>query len=169
MPEIKIQNAVAHSADVRFAQPVNFTLSEGENLTIIGEYSFLENEKITSVTVPDSVTEIGADAFYCCTNLKSVTMADSVQFIGTSAFSDCAELENINFSKKLTELEYGVFYDCPKLTGFTVPDELDIEIFRYTFGSYDEEYPIEAKYKGTTWVYVYDEYGFENTVQSAER
>ena len=80
-----------------------------------------------------------------------------------------AELENINFSKKLTELEYGVFYDCPKLTGFTVPDELDIEIFRYTFGSYDEEYPIEAKYKGTTWVYVYDEYGFVNTVQSAER
>lgn len=36
MPEIKIQNAVAHSADVCFAQPVNFTLSEGENLTIIG-------------------------------------------------------------------------------------------------------------------------------------
>lgn len=36
MPEIKIIDAVAHSADVRFAEPVNMFLAEGENLTIIG-------------------------------------------------------------------------------------------------------------------------------------
>ena len=36
MPEIKIIDAVAHSADVRFAEPVNMYLAEGENLTIIG-------------------------------------------------------------------------------------------------------------------------------------
>ncbi len=140
-----------------------------ENADRIGEYAFSLNENITSVTIPDSVIEIGADAFYHCPNLRSVTMADSVEYIRSSAFSDCPELESITFSKNIKDFGYGVFYDCPKLTGFTIPDELDINIFFGAFGTYDEEYSIEAKYKGKTWIYNYDNYGFENTVQSAER
>lgn len=140
-----------------------------ENVTKICEYSFYENTDITSVIIPGTVTEIEANAFNECTALKSVTMADGVQVIGAGAFADCTGLENIVFSKNLTDLGYFVFYDCPKLTGFTVPDELDIDVLRYTFGTNDEEYPIEAEYKGTTWIFDPDEHGFVNSVQSAER
>lgn len=39
----------------------------------IGNAAFQDNTTITSVTIPDSVTEIGANAFAGCTNLTSVT------------------------------------------------------------------------------------------------
>lgn len=41
-------------------------------VTKIGEAAFQDNTTITSVTIPDSVTEIGANAFAGCTNLTSV-------------------------------------------------------------------------------------------------
>ena len=42
------------------------------HVTKIGEAAFQDNTTITSVTIPDSVTEIGANAFAGCTNLTSV-------------------------------------------------------------------------------------------------
>ncbi len=159
---------------------VNGTLIDGlaasgdvvipENVTKIGAYSFWQNENITSVTISSGITEIGKYAFNYCINIRSITMADSVKLIGWSAFSECSSLEEISFSKNLTNIYNGAFTDCPKLTGFTIPDELDIDLFSYIFGTFhDEKYPIEAKYKGTTWVYNYENNRFENTVQSAER
>ena len=44
----------------------------GWPVTKIGEAAFQDNTTITSVTIPDSVTEIGANAFAGCTNLTSV-------------------------------------------------------------------------------------------------
>ena len=41
-------------------------------VTKIGEAAFQDNTTITSVTIPDSVTEIGANAFAGCTKLTSV-------------------------------------------------------------------------------------------------
>lgn len=41
----------------------------------IGNAAFQDNTTITSVTIPDSVTEIGANAFAGCTNLTSVNYA----------------------------------------------------------------------------------------------
>lgn len=44
-------------------------------VTKIGEDALKDNTTITSVTIPDSVTEIGANAFAGCTNLTSVNYA----------------------------------------------------------------------------------------------
>ena len=51
---------------------------------------------LTSVQIPDTVTEIGSNAFYNCTSLKSVTIQDNkpscVKKIGRQAFMFCSEL-----------------------------------------------------------------------------
>lgn len=44
---------------------------------------------LTSVTIPNSVTDIEASAFSGCSNLVSVTIPDSVIYIKSSAFSGC--------------------------------------------------------------------------------
>ena len=56
---------------------------------------YLNNELVTSVTIPDGVTSIPDYAFYGCSGLTSVTIPDSVTSIGFSAFSGCSSLTSI--------------------------------------------------------------------------
>ena len=80
----------------------------GGNITIpstLGGYpvtkifdSAFENCRITSVTIPDSITTIGDSAFYSCRSLTSITIPDSVTTIGDSAFWGCTSLNKLNIT-----------------------------------------------------------------------
>ncbi|WP_303010991.1 leucine-rich repeat domain-containing protein, partial [uncultured Alistipes sp.] len=57
--------------------------------------AFTDCSSLTSIMIPDSMTEIGGIAFQYCSNLKSITIGSSVTTIGASAFSDCSSLTSI--------------------------------------------------------------------------
>ena len=65
---------------------------DGMNVTAIGESAFEENENITSVTIPNTVTDIKDNAFARCTNLLNVTFEDNSQIDGIwdEVFSETA-------------------------------------------------------------------------------
>ncbi len=65
---------------------------DGFRVTSIGEYAFLNQNTLFSVTVPDSVTNIGYAAFAECLSLTSVSIPDSVAAIGKDAFFGCDQL-----------------------------------------------------------------------------
>ena len=70
---------------------------ENETYTVIGigYKAFYGCSRLTSVTIPNSVTEIGDNAFYDCSRLTSVTIPNSVTEIGDNAFYDCLDLTSV--------------------------------------------------------------------------
>ena len=78
----------------------------------IGNDAFDGCTSLTSITIPDSVTQIGWGAFPDCTSLTSITIPDSVTQIGHWAFSGCTSLTSITIPNSRIEIEDDAFEGC---------------------------------------------------------
>ncbi|MDH7913068.1 leucine-rich repeat domain-containing protein [Winogradskyella sp. SYSU M77433] len=83
--------------------------------------SSFQNIGLTSVTIPNSVTEIGISAFEL-NNLTSVTIPDSVTLIGTTAFATNS-ISNLTLGANLTDIGIGAFVDN-NLSDITIPSNV---------------------------------------------
>ena len=79
---------------------------------------------LTSVTIPNSVTEIGWSAFSYCTNLKSVTIPKSVTEIKGDAFTNCVSLKSVTIPNGVIEIGGSAFRSCSSLTSVTIPNSV---------------------------------------------
>ena len=103
--------------NISFDDSYSNPLSNGCNL-------YLNNELVTDLTIPDSVTTIGFCAFYNCDSLTSVTIGDSVTTIGNSAFRDCYSLTRVTIGDSVTTIGSSAFEDCTSLTSVTIGDSV---------------------------------------------
>ncbi len=74
---------------------------------------------ITSITLPESVTEIGANAFDECCSLSSINIPKGVTEIPMSAFSRTA-IESIVLPSGLKTIERYAFFECAKLKSIVI-------------------------------------------------
>lgn len=95
----------------------------GKKVTGIGYQAFML-KSITSVTIPDSVTEIDKIAFGQCQSLTSVVIPDSVTKIGGSAFHRCTSLTDVTLSNSLSAIEEYTFDECTALESITIPNSV---------------------------------------------
>ena len=79
---------------------------------------------LTSVTIGSSVTAIDSQAFLGCSGLTSVTIPNSVTSIGSSAFSDCSGLTNVTIGNSVTSIGSSAFSDCSFLTNVSIPNSV---------------------------------------------
>jgi hypothetical protein len=63
---------------------------------------------LTSVTIPEGVTDIKAFAFRDCKNLTSVTLPRSLKRVGSSAFRGCTSLTDVIIPSGIT-INYGSY------------------------------------------------------------
>ena len=90
------------------------------NVTSIGIFN-MHNfpNKLSSITIPNSVTEIRDNAFVGC-YLKSITIPDSVTSIGRYAFLNCYSLTNAIIGDGVTSIGHRAFHGCSSLTSVII-------------------------------------------------
>lgn len=126
-----------------------------DTLEYIGTYSFYKSG-LTSLCVPDSVTDIDSSAFkeskievldlgngvqsigesaFENTPVGSVVLPDSLTYLDGSAFYGCAALSSVTIGSGLHYLHGGVFAHTPSLRDITIPDTVEwIEATFYNSG-----------------------------------
>ncbi|MDB6041323.1 MAG: Chitin binding protein [Verrucomicrobiales bacterium] len=77
---------------------------------------------LTSVTIPNSVTNIGNATFTSCSRLTSVILPNRITTLPDGTFSNCASLTNVTVPNSVTSIGLGAFSGCTSLTVLDIPD-----------------------------------------------
>ena len=88
----------------------------------IGYSAFAYCSGLTSLNLPDGITEIGCAAFRGCSGLTSLTLPDGITEIGRAAFLGCSGLTSLNLPVGITSIGSGAFRGCNGLTSLNLPD-----------------------------------------------
>lgn len=112
-PSITIPETVVSIEEFAFNNC--YKLSEvkilGSSLQRIGHSAFKDCPSLTSINIPNSVTEICDSAFMRCESLPSINIPPTLSYLG-SAFKRCYNLRSVNLPPDLTEIRDETFYDC---------------------------------------------------------
>lgn len=84
------------------------------------EGAFAEDLSITSVIIPEGITDIGEIAFYGCANLREVVFPSSLRYIREEAFGESAIAEAM-LPAGLEAIEEKAFFSCESLRRIDVP------------------------------------------------
>jgi hypothetical protein len=111
------------------------SLSLPQSLKEIGQWAFrLCN--LTSLTIPENVTEIRSSTFESCRNLTSVVLPESVTKIGDYAFGSCESLASVVIPESVTAIGRYAFVACESLASIVIPQNVTT-IGEKAFGSCD--------------------------------
>ncbi len=94
-----------------------------ESVIKLGSSCFA-NTGLTSVTLPDGITNVFQGSFEGCKSLKEVILSDNVDTLSWGAFSGCESLTDINIPLDLKSISNEVFKDCTSLEYLKFGDAL---------------------------------------------
>ena len=86
-----------------------------DTLKIIGGASFVRCKDLENINIPNNVEEIGESAF-AETRINRIEIPEKVKKIGDRAFSNCENLEKVSIPITVTNIEGNPFYECTNLT-----------------------------------------------------
>ena len=96
------------------------SLSIPNTVTNIAYFAFYDNRSLAGVTIPGSVVSIGESAFNACGSLKTVVLNEGVRDIGNYAFYNCGNLTVVGLPASLTNIGQSPFGNCRNLNTISV-------------------------------------------------
>ncbi len=77
--------------------------------------AFYNNNKITEIYLPNTITIIGGGAFYQCSELTKIIIPDNVTSISSGAFYGCSGLTNVTIGNSVIRIFGDIFEGCANL------------------------------------------------------
>ena len=96
------------------------SISIPEGITELGSYGINHCSSLLSIDLPESLTSAGYDAFSYNGKLKSIILPDNLKF-GGLAFRQCSNLEEVKLPANLTRIPYHTFSGCVSLKHVDIP------------------------------------------------
>ena len=94
------------------------------SITEIRNYAFRGCSGLTSLILPAGITYIGEGTFYGCSGLTSLTIPTGVSIINEYAFYDCSSLTRLDLPSSIREIYHSAFMNCRNLTSLTIPSNV---------------------------------------------
>ena len=88
------------------------------------DHESLACTSLTSIIIPNSVTEIGKGAFQGCSSLTAIALSNSITSIGFCVFKDCKSLTSITIPNSVEKVGMEAFWGCSALTSITIPNSV---------------------------------------------
>ncbi len=86
----------------------------GEGITRVGDYTFMNDRNIVSVTLPSTLRSVGKVAF-SCTSLEELTLPEGLETIGERAFI-AGKMPEIVIPASVTEIGKAAFESCDRVS-----------------------------------------------------
>lgn len=99
------------------------SLTLPQSVTQIGNYAFSGMYSLTTLNLPDGLTKIGEYAFAWNEKLASLTLPPSLDTIGSQAFNRCIKLPGLTFPASVTSIGKYAFSQCSGLEYLVVDED----------------------------------------------
>ena len=163
---VNIPEEVTYMARTRKVTSIGWgAFSSCSNLTYGGE-AFYDCDGLSSVSIPNSVTEIRRDAFRSCNGLTSVHITDlaawcKIDFynensnpliIGHHLYLNGEEIKDLVIPNSVTSIGVYAFRDCRSLTSVTIPKSVTF-IGDYAFYECSSLTSVVSKMENPCYIY----------------
>ena len=112
---------ISHIGDKAFSKCTSLqSVSIENNISDIGSYLFQSSKMLTTVKLPDTVTQITPYMFSWCSELKEVTIGSNITSIGAYGFANCISLPTITLPNSVTTIAEYAFSNCEGMTSINL-------------------------------------------------
>ena len=108
LSKVNISN-IASWSNISFANKTANPLSYAHHL-------YIDSSEITTLDVPNTVSQIKAYSFCGCTGMISLSIPNVTTSIGSHAFEDCSGLTTVTIPKSVASISSYAFRNCTGLT-----------------------------------------------------
>ena len=130
--ESDTSNPLFYGADLLLNDEPVTSVTLPDDMTKVPDYLFRGCKSLTSVTVPEGVTSIGKSAFHACTSLVTVKLPSSLKTVEAFAFCSCEKLKLESLPAKLSQIGDYAFSHCMRLTSVEISAN-NVNIGRHAF------------------------------------
>lgn len=114
-----ISSGVVYVGKILYAykgkMPANTEIDIAEGTMCISGGVFKDCTGLTSISIPNSVTEIGPNTFSGCSNLRSITLPNKLKTIEERTFEKCKSLPAISFPNSVATIGEYAFDGCENI------------------------------------------------------